>query len=361
LNGADATSNQRDWKKLLKANPTDWLLEPDDPGPRYLVLRDLVEAGESEITVARRKAHREGPIAVILDNMNPAGYWVEPGAGYRPKCRGTVWSISSLAQLGGSIDEDKRIGTACAYLLDHALAKGGQFSPIGKPTSTAPCLQGNMLTALPDLGCQDSRLGAAFEWMARTVTGEGLPRKVDADGLPPREGASGPFRYVRLNGPLFQCSTNDDMPCAWAGAAALKAFSRLPVERGRGLIGRAIEAAVGFFFSADPATAGFPGHRKGVPDERWWQFKFPDFYAADILKLAEALTALGYGGDPRLAGTLNLIKSRQDENGCWALDYVKPSYKMWVNYGPVGKPNKWVTLRAMRVLKQAAQQGWTGG
>lgn len=98
---------QQDWKKVLKADPTDWLLEPDDPGVRYLALRDIVEADEDEIIAARRKAHREGPIARILDNMNPEGYWVRPGPGYTPKCRGTVWSLISLAELGTSIEEDE--------------------------------------------------------------------------------------------------------------------------------------------------------------------------------------------------------------------------------------------------------------
>jgi len=35
---------QQDWKKALKADPTEWLLEPDDPGVRYLALRDIAEA-----------------------------------------------------------------------------------------------------------------------------------------------------------------------------------------------------------------------------------------------------------------------------------------------------------------------------
>ena len=54
------------WKKALKGDPTDWLLEPDDPEVRYLALRDIVDAGETEIKTAKRKAQREGPIAWIL-------------------------------------------------------------------------------------------------------------------------------------------------------------------------------------------------------------------------------------------------------------------------------------------------------
>jgi hypothetical protein len=349
---------QQDWKKALKADPTDWLLEPDDPGVRYLALRDIVEAGEKEIKAARRIAHREGPIARILAEMNPEGYWVIPGPGYSPKCRGMVWSIISLAELGASIEEDERVGTACSYLLDNALLKGGQFSGNGKPIiNTGGCLQGNMLTSLPDLGCRDSRLDIAYEWMARTVTGEGLPRRVNGDGLAATEGGPGPFRYLHsITGRQFACRTNKNLPCAWAGVKVMMAFSRLPVERRTGLTKRAIEAGVEFFFSADPATAGFPGHKSGVPDIRWWQFRFPSFWGADILQIAEALTALGYGGDPRLANTLDLIRGKQDENGRWLLEYVDHNHKMWVKYGSEGKPNKWVTLRALRVLKQAEQQ-----
>jgi hypothetical protein len=345
---------QQDWKKALKADATEWLLEPDDPGVRYLALRDIVEADEKEIKAARRIAHHEGPIARILAEMNTEGYWVIPGPGYRPKCQGTVWSIISLAQLGATVEEDKRVGTACSYMLDNALVKGGQFSWIGKATSTAHCLQGNMLTSLMDLGCKDKRLDIAYEWMARTVTGEGLPRKINSDGFAPAEGVPGPFRYLhRFNGPIFACSTNKNLSCAWAGVNVMMAFSRLPVERRTGLIQRAIEAGLVFFFSVDPATADYPSSKSGVPDKRWWQFKYPDFYATDILKVAEALTALGYGGDPRLANTLDLIRGKQDENGKWPLEYIDNNRKMWVKYGSEGKPNKWVTLRALRVLKRA--------
>jgi hypothetical protein len=347
---------QNYWKRSLRADPTDWLLEPDDPGVRYLALRDVVEAGEKEIKAARTKAHREGPIAVILENMNPEGYWITPGLGYNPKFKSTVWSIISLAQLGASDEADKRIPITCAYFLDHALAEGGQFTA-RRPTDMGLCLQGNMLTALMDLGCRDERLDTAYEWMARRLTGENLPRKINAGGLGPAEGVPGPFRYMMfITDPLFGCRTNQGLACGWAGVSVMMAFSRLPRARRTDLINRAIKAGVEFFFSVDPATADFHDSKSGVPNIKWWQFKFPDFYATDILKMAEALTALGYGADPRLANTFTLIREKQDENGRWLLEYIDHIRKMWVTYGPAGKPNKWVTLRALRVLKRAGEQ-----
>jgi len=348
---------QQDWKKVLKADPTEWLLEPDDPGVRYLALRDIVEAGEKEIKAARRKAHREGPIARILAEMNPEGYWIRPGWVYLYKCRGTVWSIISLAQLGASVEEDKRIGTGCSYLLDNSLAKGGQFSPNGKPTDTASCLQGNLLTSLLDMGYKDSQLDVAFEWMARTVTGEGLPERVDSDGLTATEGSSGPFRDLKnIKAPLFACRGTNNLPCSWAGVKVMTAFSRLPVERRSGLIERAIETGVDYFFSVDPVTAAYPYRDAYKPDPKWWKFGFPLFWVADILQIAEAFTGLGYGSDPRLANTLDLIKGKQDDNGRWLLELDHYRNRMWQNYGSRGKPSKWVTLRALRVLKQAEQK-----
>lgn len=63
-----------------------------------------------------------------------------------------------------------------------------------------------------------------------------------------------------------------------------------------------------------------------------------------------ALTGLGYGNDKRLANTINLIREKQDENGRRQLDYDYKD-KTWVDFGARKKPNKWVTLRALRVLK----------
>jgi hypothetical protein len=346
-------SKTDNWKKQLKADPTDWLLEESDPGVRYLALRDIVDTGEKELAEARRIAYREGPIATILENMNPEGWWVKPGPGYLPKCRSTVWSLILLSQLGASINEDKRIDKACSYLLDQALLKGGQFETRGKPSNIGLCLQGNLLTALPDLGCKDGRLEIAWEWMARRVTGKDLPQKLNDEGLSPGDGVPGSFRYVKfITDPVFGCRTNDNLPCGWAAVNVAMAFSRLPTENRTDLIEKAIQTSTDFFLSVDSSKAEFPGHRKGAPDKRWWQLGFPVF-GNDILKIAEALTALGYGSDPRQANTFDVIREKQSKDGKWLMESAVPNNKMWVQFGSEGEPNKWVTLRALRVLKRA--------
>jgi hypothetical protein len=77
-------------------DPLEWLLEPEDPGVRYLALRDLVKADARELAAAKKEAHQKGPIAVILDKMNKEGYWVKAGSGYNPKYMSSFWGSSGL-------------------------------------------------------------------------------------------------------------------------------------------------------------------------------------------------------------------------------------------------------------------------
>jgi hypothetical protein len=60
---------------------------------------------------------------------------------------------------------------------------------------------------------------------------------------------------------------------------------------------------------------------------------------------------LGYGSDPRLVNSIEFIRNKQDEQGEWLLEYDYTG-KTWVDFGVKKQPNKWVTLRALRVLKK---------
>jgi len=92
------------WQEQLKGDPISWLLETDRQGVRYLALRDLLDrpTDDPELSAAREMAYTKGHIATILSKMDKAGFWVEPGPGYNPKYRLTIWSLMMLAQLGAS-------------------------------------------------------------------------------------------------------------------------------------------------------------------------------------------------------------------------------------------------------------------
>jgi hypothetical protein len=333
----------------LNSNLLPWLLEPESPGVRYLALRDLVGLSHDDgaLCTARQVAHQSGPIATILASMDDAGFWCRPGPGYNPKYRSTIWSLITLAQLGASIHEDERIATGCTYLLDHALAPDGQFTMTGAPSGTVSCLQGNCCWALLELGCEDARLAAAVEWMARSITGEGIAPVED------REAA---MRYYTSGtcGPAFACVVNNKLPCAWGATKVMLAFCRWPSKRRTSVMKRAIKQGIDFLLGTDPAGAAYPAGRHDKPSQKWWKFGFPLFYTTDVLQVVEVLVSFGYGKDARLASALALIRDKQDASGRWAQDNGYPD-KTWVNFGPPKQPNKWVTLRAMRVLMAATR------
>ncbi len=326
---------------MVTENQLQWLLEPNEIGVRYLAMRDLIKTGADELTAAKKKAHIQGPIAQVLPKMDKEGYWVQPGAGYNPKYRSTVWSIILLAQLGASIEMDERLSTACSYLLEHGLTKDGHFTVNMLPSGTVDCLQGNLCAALLDLDSKDERLDKAFEWMARSVTGEGIAPMTDK---------TAPVRYYAGKcGSNFACGANNKLPCAWGAVKAMLAFSKLPKGKRTALIDRAIDAGVDFLLSKDPAKADYPCGYNTKPSGNWWKFGFPIFYVTDLLQNVEALVGLGYGQDRRLQNALAIIRDKQDAQGRWLLEYDYAG-KTWLDFGAKKQPNKWVTLRALRVL-----------
>ena len=331
-----------------RAAALDWLLEAADPGPRYLALRDLLGAGrdDAELRAARRAAHQAGPIAAVLDHMEPAGFWVKPGSGYNPKYRSTVWALTLLAQLGASVDEDPRLAAACDYVLTHTRAPGGQFTSLtnGSPSGTIDCLQGNLSWALLALGCVDERLAAAFEWMARSVTGEGVGAVGDR---------AAEVRYYGYKcGPTFACSANGRLPCAWGGTKVMLAFGLLPRAQRTPLVKRAIAHGAEFLLNGHPETASYPIGSGTKPSRSWFKFGFPVFYVTDVVQVVAALGQLGYGRDPRLAAAQARVRDQQDNQGRWALEYDYAG-KTWADFGPKHQANKWVTLRALTALSLA--------
>ena len=324
------------WKTVLNDDPIPWLLKPDldSPGVRYLALRELLDRLEDdpEAQTARAAIMTTGPAPAILDAQYPDGYWVKPGGGYSPKYRGTVWQIIFLAELGAD-PFDERVRRGCEYLLSHSIAANGAFSALQKPVPSGSvlCLNGNLLYALHRLGyAEDSRVQMALDWLARAITGE--------------------IRYLKsgTSGPGFACSANEGQPCAWGANKAMKALLAVPQERRIPAVRRAIEVGAEFLLSRDPAVADYPYTER--VSSTWFKFGFPLSYWSDVLETTAVLVELGYGDDPRLANAFQLILSKQDAQGRWKLENALTG-KMWADIEEKGKPSKWVTLRALRVLK----------
>jgi hypothetical protein len=349
-----------DWKDKLNGDPVPWLLEHDESQPaiRYYTLRDILGHDEdnSEIKAAKADVMTGGPVPVILAAQHPEGYW-----GKRPKYSGTLPAIVFMAQLGAD-GADSRIHDGCEFLLSRYIDSNGcllgGLSLKGTP-SFNHCNAGNMVAALTDLSwLNDQRLQKATEWLAKTITGEGYDKSENSP-------------------PPFTCSANGNLPCAWGAIKAMIALNKVPPAKRTTNMNKAIKLGMDFLLSHDPAVADYPFGRGTKPSTNWFKFRYPLGTTADMLQNLEVLAALGQADNPKLTNALDLVISKQNQQGRWLLEHTYKeladtqekrvfyvyqyalrlyiTYKEYVDIHPEkkGQPSKWVTLRSLRVLKAA--------
>jgi hypothetical protein len=334
------------WQNHIQPDTMEWLLEEDpvNPSIRYFAFKDLMDLSDEDhdLMDAQSELMRTGPVATILSHMQPEGYWERSDVLYYPKYTGTVWQIILLAQLGAD-GSHPQVKKACDYLMDHAIGKFGGFSAGNTEAGAIHCLQGNLCKALLDLGFQgDPRLMGAVEWMACSITGSPFHAG----------GETKEIRYLRsgISGPGFLCSANDHQPCAWGATKAALALAAVPEKLRTPIVREAIQSALKFLLSCDPATAEYPHPYAPKPSGSWFKFGFPVFYVTDLLQVLEALLAMGVGQDPRLASAIVWLLENRDEASRWRLTYTYHG-KTWTDIEEKHQPSKWVTLRALRVLK----------
>ena len=337
-----------DWKDKLRGDPVSWLLETDtsQPAIRYFTLRDILDISDDDTEVKKTKAEimKTGPVPAILDNQETEGYWLKPGPGYSPKYKSTVWQIIFLAQLGADIN-DLKVRNGCEYVLNHNIAGHGGITYNGIPSGFIHCLSGNMMAALIDLGCiDDNRVQSALEWEARAITGDGVADNKIQNIIE--------RYYAYTPGPNFICGPNGGLPCGWGAVKAMLALSKVPANYRTERINKAIEQGMRFLLSHDITTADYPFAFGTKPSSSWFKFGYPIGYVADVLQNLEVLIALGQGNNPKIAKAIEFVINKQDSQGRWKIEYTLNG-KMWADIEKKGQPSKWITLRALRVLKAA--------
>lgn len=132
---------------------------------------------------------------------------------------------------------------------------------------------------------------------------------------------------------------------------ALKAAAEIPPQERTSEVKELITRASEFLLqhrlfkrSHDPTRAARP---------KWTRLGFPTMWDTDALEMADILLRLG-NRDPRLHEAVELIVSRQDKQGRWALENTFNG-RFRSNIESKGCPSKWVTLLALRVLKNYHQ------
>jgi len=344
-----------DWSEILKKSPINWLLEETNPSIRYFTLCNILGKSEDDPQVVAVKRAIPGSKVVkkILQKQNPGGYWEEPANPYHPKYKSSYWQIMTLGQLG--LDKtNEKVREACEHIFQFQLQNGGFSSytseralkeyawlhekgkKLPPPSEWASsivfehqysCLTGNMAAALIRIGyASDPRVKKALEWLARI-------QNMDGGWLCP----------------YWKAHVKDKHGCFYGTICPLEAFSEVSRENLTKEMEKAIERGAEFLLMHRLFKSDHHGYK--VINQAWLKLGFPWFYGYNILRGLDVLTKLGYAKDERLSDAVEILLQKRQINGTWILESA-PIGRMQTNIEEKGKPSKWITLIALRILRR---------
>ncbi len=95
----------------------------------------------------------------------------------------------------------------------------------------------------------------------------------------------------------------------------------------------------------------FRSHRTGkIVDNRMIRFSFPPRWRYDILRALDYSQENKAPRDSRFEEAIQIVKRKQTKEGPWKLQNRHPG-RTFFELEQVGKPSRWNTLRALRILR----------
>ena len=330
------------WNSCLSADPTEWLLEKNNPSIRYFTLHDILEKSwvDPDVKEAKQEIMKTGVVPTILAKQKKEGYWDTPERFYSAKYRGTVWQLMILAEHGADENNDN-IRIACEFILASSqdLESGGfAYSSStrtggGRHSEVIPCLTGNMVWSLIRLGyLNDPRLQQGIKWITTYQRFDDRINDVP-QGWP----------YDRLKTGCFGRHT-----CHMGAVKTLKAIAEIPEKKRSVIVKQTLEKGAEYFLLHHVFKSSHNLNR--VPKPGWLKFGFPLMYQTDALEILGILTKLGYH-DKRMQEAIDILISKQNNEGKWILENTYNG-RFQTNIEQKGKPSKWITLHALKVLKK---------
>jgi len=327
--------------EFISDDVINWLLEDDNPSVKYYTLVDLLGKtfDDEEVTTVKEQIMKTGAVPKILSKQEPGGYWgIQNDFYVRSKYKGTVWNLIILAELGAD-GEDSSIKKTCEFIFKKSQDRAsGGFSYAsttaggGAPGKVLPCLTGNMIWSLIRLGyLDDPRVQKGIQWITK------YQRFDDGEQNLPKDW---PYKAHKA------CFSKHS--CHMGVVKTLKALAEIPGNKRTPNVKNTINQAVEYLLVHHIYKRSHDLSKKSKPG--WLRLGFPLMYQTDILEILDILTRLGVK-DERMQDAMDIVVSKQDDQGRWILENTFNG-RFITNIETKGKPSKWITLNAIRVLKK---------
>ena len=301
----------------------EWLLD-SDPAIRWQVMRDLTDAPADAIAAERARIAVEGWGARLLAARDSDGQWMGgacfPGRGTPPTDDGQPWT-STLPAMVDLYDFGLDPTSDVAREMTKSVAANCRWEYDGSPFfdgEVEACINGRTVA-----------LGAYFG--------------ADVDGVVTRLLAD------QLDDGGWNCWTDD-------GATVSSYHSTICV----------LEGLLEYERANGPSAAVTTARRRGeeyllerslfrrkstgeVVSTDWLAFSFPARWHYDVLRGLEYFRAADVR-DSRLGEAIELVRSKRQDAGTWLLENTHRGDVHFALEDGDGRPSRWNTLRATRVL-----------
>jgi hypothetical protein len=318
----DATHPTLETPPMTRAH-LEWLLDAD-PAIRWQVMRDLTDTPVVEVAAERTRVEHEGWGARLLAARDPDGQWLGgacfPGRGDPPEDDSQPWT-ATLPVMLELCDLGLDPASETAREMTSLVAANCRWEYNGAPFfdgEVEPCINGHTVT-----------LGAYFG-----ADVDGIVSRLLTDQL-----EDGGWNCEAERGATV--SSFNSTICVLEGLLehehATGGSAETPAARRRGeeyLLERAL----------------FRSRSTGqVPDDAWLEFSFPTRWHYDVLRGLEYFRRAEVR-DPRLEEAVQLVRSKRQDDGTWSLENTHPGAVHVRFEDGDGRPSRWNTLRARRVL-----------
>ncbi|MCZ2404374.1 hypothetical protein IV498_14610 [Paenarthrobacter sp. Z7-10] len=300
----------------------NWLLD-SDPAIRWQVLRDLTDASADEVAVERAKVVRQGWGARLLALQGDDGQWA--GGTHFPaatsETKGQPWTVTSfslkLLRDFGVDPSDDRVRRAVALVREKSRWEydGSAFFD----GEVEPCING-LATAV----------GAYFGENVRGIVERLLLDQLEDGG--------------------WNCDTEIGSTRASFNSTIAVLEGLLEYERA---VGGAAPVRASRGRAHDYLLDRHLMHRLStgqIPNEKWLQFSYPTRWHYDVLRALEYFRCARVDPDQRWTEAIELVQSKRTADGRWLLENTHPGAVHFELEKGDGRPSRWNTLRALRVL-----------
>jgi hypothetical protein len=346
-----------DTPDAVPASTLEWLTAEENPAVAVLTRRTLLaEADDAATRALWARRNDYAPVCGILEAQLDDGSWAPPARDYQ-KYGGSLWQVHFLGELWAD-PGDERVQRAAGYAFSRQLPDGS-WSCNGRKDAAIPCLTANVGRALARLGhAEDERVAAALGWIVQGYRSDGqLGCGMDASYALTLNG------YCHMLAPkllLFLAEVPRDR---WPDGAEELRDAAVSALRDKQVYKCLPDKSREFFelVWTTPAKERRAARDRYVAEKApfeygdkpgWKRFGFPLSYNSDALEALASLAAIGEKPREEYAAAVELVNKAADREMRWKL---RNSFngKMIADVETKGEPSRWLTLRALQVLRWA--------